>query len=179
LSQQNWTQTEASLPEKEPTMPPFWTRIDDRLIHGQVTVGWRQHLRYRAICVVDDISAADPALGDVLRLAAPPGIDVTIYTQKEATSALAASPPVGKTLLLLKSPQAALALVEGGLSIPQLTVGNLAARPGSRRVLKSISLTAEHAAALDALAARGITITFQPTPGDPPVDWLTLCKKSP
>ena len=155
-------------------MPPtFWTRIDDRLIHGQVTVGWRQHLRYDAICVVDDVAAADPALRDALRLAAPAGVVVHVYTTEEATSALAASPSE-RTLLLLKSPQTALALVEGGLSLSQLNIGNLAARPGSVRVLKSISLTVEDVAALDALDARGIAITFQPTPDDPTVDWRAL-----
>lgn len=158
-------------------MPPtFWTRIDDRLIHGQVTVGWRLHLRYRAICVVDDSTAADPALRDVLCLAAPASVEVNVYTAKEAAGALAASLPDG-TLLLLKSPQAALSLVEAGLSLPHVTVGNLAARPGSRRVLKSISLTAEHAAALDALAARGSAITFRPTPSDSPVAWAALRRR--
>jgi hypothetical protein len=44
-------------------------------------------------------------------------------------------------------------------------------------VLKSISLTAEHAAALDALAARGSAITFQPTPADPPVEWAALRRR--
>ena len=153
--------------------PIYWARIDGRLIHGQVTVGWRQHLRYEAICVVDDVAAVDPALRDALLLAAPAGVAVHVYTTKEAANALAA-PPSDKTLLLLKSPQTALDLVEGGLSLSRLNVGNLAARPGSVRVLQSISLTGEHVAALDALAARGIEVTFQPTPGDPPVDWQTL-----
>jgi mannose/fructose/N-acetylgalactosamine-specific phosphotransferase system component IIB len=80
-------------------------------------------------------------------------------------------------LLLLKSPQAALTLVKASLSFPRLTVGNLAAGPGSVRVLKSISLAPEHVAALDALAARGVEITFQPTPDDPPVDWHTLRRR--
>ena len=153
--------------------PTYWARIDDRLLHGQVTVGWRQHLRYRAICVVDDVTAADPALRDALRLAAPAGVAVHVYATKEAASALTASLP-DNTLLLLKSPQTALDLVEGGLPLSRINVGNLAARPGSVRVLQSISLAGEHVAALDALAARGIAVTFQPTPGDPPVEWGTL-----
>jgi PTS system mannose-specific IIB component len=153
-----------------------WVRIDDRLIHGQVTVGWQQHLRYRAICVVDDVAATDPALHDVLRLATPDDVALYVYTTKEAADALAPSPP-DKTLLLLKSPQTGLALVEGGLSLSQLNVGNLAARPGSVRVLQSISLTVEDVAALDALAARGIAITFQPTPDDPAVEWQALRRR--
>jgi len=160
-------------------MPPtFWTRIDDRLIHGQVTVGWRQHLRYDTICVVDDLAAADPVMRDVLRLATPSGVALHVYTVQEAAHALA-TPASDRTLLLLKSPQAALALAdaEAGLPLSRLTVGNLAAGPGSVRVLKSISLAPEHVAALAALAARGVEITFQPTPDDHPVDWQALRRR--
>jgi mannose/fructose/N-acetylgalactosamine-specific phosphotransferase system component IIB len=60
--------------------PTFWARIDDRLIHGQVTVGWRQHLRYNTICVVDDLAAADPVMRDVLRLATPSDVALHVYT---------------------------------------------------------------------------------------------------
>jgi mannose/fructose/N-acetylgalactosamine-specific phosphotransferase system component IIB len=158
-------------------MPPtIWARIDDRLIHGQVTVGWRQHLRYQAICVVDDLSAADPVMRDVLRLATPDGVALHVYTLQEAAHALA-TPASDRTLLLLKSPQAALAVVKAGLPLSRLTVGNLAAGPGSVRVLKSISLAPEHVAALDALAARGVEITFRPTPDDHPVDWQALRRR--
>ena len=159
-------------------MPQLWARVDDRLIHGQVVVGWRQHLRYQAICVVDDAVRADPVLCDVLRLATPSGVALYICTTEEAArcATLAASQS-DKTLLLLKSPQVALRLLDEGLSLSQLNVGNLASAPGSVRVLGAISLTRAHAAALDALDARGVDITFQSTPDEPAVPWETLRRR--
>jgi PTS system mannose-specific IIB component len=153
--------------------PTRWTRIDDRLIHGQVVTAWRQHLGYQAISVVDDTMAADPYLSDALRLAVPPGVAVDIWTVRHAVEALSELPAV-ETLLLLRSPQVALTLIQAGLSLARINVGNLGAQPGSRRVLKSISLTAPQAAALDALAAHGVDITFQVTPDDPPVSWSKI-----
>jgi PTS system mannose-specific IIB component len=159
-------------------MSQLWARVDDRLIHGQVVVGWRQHLRYHAICVVDDAVSADPILCDVLHLATPPGVALYICNTKEAPAvAQRAASGSGKTLLLFKSPRVALSLLDGGLPLRQLNVGNIASAPGSTRVLRAISLTPDHAAALDALAARGVAVTFQPTPGDPPVPWQTLRKR--
>ena len=165
-----------------------WVRIDDRLIHGQVTVAWRQHLCCDEIWVVDDALAVDPFLQDALRLATPPDVVLHVYTIEEATSAWegndAPGPPAGNSstaprevLVLLKSPQAALALVERGVPLAQLNVGNLAARPGSRRALKSISLTGEQIAALDHLAERGIAILFQPVPEEPPLEWCSLRRR--
>jgi len=153
-----------------------WARVDDRLIHGQVVVGWRQHLRYDAIYVVDDQVGEDPFLRDVLRLSAPPGVTVCVYTIAKAVVVLTASMP-DRALLLVKRPQTAVALVEGGMHLPHLNVGNLAAEPGSVRVLRSISLTLDHVAALDALSGRGVRITFQPTPDDPQVSWHTVKKR--
>lgn len=174
-----------------------WTRVDDRLIHGQVTVAWRQYLDYDRICIVDDSVRADPFLQDVLLMAAPPGVYANVYTIQEAITALkgvaitaprAATgfklplPLLGqdkaffphKILLLVKTPQTALALFQGGVPITHLNVGNIAAGPGRKRVFKSTSLGPEHIAALDALAELGVHITFQLTPDDTRTDWQRI-----
>jgi mannose/fructose/N-acetylgalactosamine-specific phosphotransferase system component IIB len=160
----------------EDAMPLCWVRVDDRLIHGQVVVTWRHHLRCDAIHVVDDAAAGDPYLHDALRLAAPAGLAVEVHTIGEAVDVLTASLP-GRVLLLVKDPRTALALVEGGVAISHLNVGNLAAASGSRRVVGAISLTPEHAAALDALAARGVRITFQAIPDDLALDWSAVRRR--
>jgi PTS system mannose-specific IIB component len=155
----------------------IWTRIDERLIHGQVITAWRQHLGYKAICVVDDAVAGDPYLSDALRLAVPPGIEVSIYTVREAVDILK-KPPNVEMLLLLRSPKTALALVAAGVSLSAINVGNVASRSGSKRILKSISLTAAQARMLDALAESDIEISFQVTPDDAPIGWRKLRRRA-
>lgn len=156
-----------------------WVRVDDRLIHGQVTVGWRQHLRYEQIWVVDDGVAADPVLRDVLYLGAPSDVKVEVFGIEDAAAVLIEG--LGQRprhcLLLLKSPAVALALVERGMALARLNVGNVAASPGSRRAHKTVSLTADQGAALDALAARGIEIAFQQTPDDAAVGWDVIRRR--
>ena len=158
--------------------PTLWVRVDDRLLHGQVTVAWRQHLQPDEIWVVDDPVRADPFLSNVLCTAAPAGVAVRVCSVSEAIRAWAAHSlgPCARLgiLLLVKSPQVALALAEGGLVFPHLNVGNIAPVPGSRRVFRTISLAPEHIAALDALTQRGVSITFQLTPDDSRVDWQAV-----
>jgi PTS system mannose-specific IIB component len=166
----------------------IWVRVDDRLIHGQVTVGWRQYLRYAEIWVVDDPARGDPYLQDALRLAAPEGVEVRVYDVGEAVAAWTLLGQMGTAkavttnqgggiLLLVRSPEATLALVEGGVSLQRLNVGNLGSRPGSVRAFKNISLTPAHVEALDALAARGVRITFQLTPEDAQADWQDVRRR--
>jgi PTS system mannose-specific IIB component len=178
----------------------IWVRVDDRLIHGQVTVGWRQYLRYADIWVVDDQAGGDPYLQDALRLAVPDGVGLRVYTVREAL-ALEWPPPEpspmhttaegptwrlpggqgglvgGRVLVLLRSPEIALALVEGGVPMTRLNVGNLSSRPGSVRAFKNISLTPAHVEALDALAQRGVCITFQLVPEGAQADWSSVRRR--
>ena len=189
----------------------IWVRVDDRLIHGQVTVGWRQYLRCDEIWVVDDLAREDPYVQDALRLAAPEGVEVRVYGVEEAgalewpplsppralyggeeencapsAGARSSLSPVvwkgegwggGQVLLQVKTPEAACGFVERGMPLERLNVGNLASRPGSVRAFKNISLTPAHVGALDALAARGVCITFQLAPEDARADWQAVRRR--
>jgi len=160
-------------------MGPLFLRVDDRLIHGQVTVGWRQRLRYRELWVVDPALARDAAMREVLCAAAPSGVRVRVYDVPEALAALGGTEgsPSEPCLILVRAPEVALALVEGGTPLSQVNVGNLSPRPGSRRVWRTISLTPDHAAALDALAERGIEVTFQLAPEGARAAWSALRRR--
>jgi mannose/fructose/N-acetylgalactosamine-specific phosphotransferase system component IIB len=164
-----------------------WVRIDDRLIHGQVTVGWYQYLRYREIWVVDDALRGDTYLWDALQLAAPAGVEVRVMGLEEAVEAMAEEetpkvrsrgrPTVGAVLVLVRDPEGVLALAKGGVLLDRVNVGNLGSRPGSVRAIKNVSLTESHVAALDALAERGIEVFFQLAPEDARVEWETVRRR--
>jgi PTS system mannose-specific IIB component len=79
----------------------------------------------------------------------------------------------------VRSPETALALAEGGVPLKRLNVGNLSSRPGSVRAFKNISLTPAHVEALDALAERGVRITFQLAPEDAQADWGAVRRRLP
>lgn len=152
-------------------------RVDDRLIHGQVTVGWRQHLHFDTICVIDDTLAADPFLADVLRLSAPTGIAVYLSTIPNATNTLNKIKG-NRTLVLLKTPQIALKLHQAGLHIQTLNVGNIADAPGRKRVYKSISLGPAEIAALDELTRQNVQIFFQQTPEERAIPWNDIKRQA-
>ena len=60
------------------------TRVDARLIHGQVAVRWTKVLLAKKIVVIDNKSAADEFLKELLLLAAPNGVEVKVWNEQEA-----------------------------------------------------------------------------------------------
>lgn len=146
------------------------SRIDQRLIHGQVCLGWVPVLDVERIVVADDAVAADPFERDILGDAAPEGVEAAVLAVGEAAAALAEEGTEGKrTLLLVRSPAVMLSLMEHGLRIPAANVGGLHFREGARRFLDYVFLTPEDVAALLALAARGTRLAAQDLPGSPEV----------
>jgi len=53
-------------------------RVDDRLIHGQVVAIWLKALGARRIVILDDRTAADDFLREVITYAAPREVPVEI-----------------------------------------------------------------------------------------------------
>lgn len=152
-------------------------RIDDRLIHGQVVAVWVKHIRIDRIIIVDDGVAKDPFMQEVLRLAAPPGIKVDVRTIQEAIATLGeGSPQRDRTMVLLKSPQAARLLFDGGVRFNHLNVGGIGAGPGRKSVFKNISMSDEEKEILKSLVKDGVRITLQTVPGEQCVDFSSLMK---
>lgn len=142
-------------------------RIDDRLIHGQVIAVWCKHRPFSRIVIVDDEVAADPFMQEVMRLAAPPGLRVDVLSLEEATRRLPQDPhPRETTMVLLRSPQVALRLYEGGVRYTALNVGGLGSGPGRRPLFRHIAASEQEIAALKALADQGVDITFLTVPGE-------------
>ena len=61
-------------------------RVDDRLIHGQVVVGWVQALGVQRLVLVDDQVAANEWERELYRLSVPAGLAVEFASVDEATN---------------------------------------------------------------------------------------------
>src|SRR2546426_3067440 len=59
-------------------------RIDDRLIHGQVVVGWGQPLHVSFIVLVDDEVSGSDWEQDLYRMGVPPQIEVVFASVDQA-----------------------------------------------------------------------------------------------
>ena len=142
-------------------------RIDDRLIHGQVIAVWCKHRRFTRILIVDDGVAADLFMQEVLSLAAPPDLQVDVLSIEGGIDTLSQDAPNrGTTMVLLKSPQAAKQLHDGGVRYSALNVGGIGNAPGRRNIFKNISASEEEIAIFKYLMEQGVEITLLTVPGE-------------
>ncbi len=150
-------------------------RVDDRLIHGQVIAVWLRSIGADRIVIVDDRTAADEFLRDVLLLAAPPGVPVEVHAFEEGRSRLSelAREP-GRVMVLVRSPRTALELRRAGVPIDVLNLGGLGAAPGRRGLYRTISASPEELGALRDLEALGTRVEIQIVPDDRPVAFASV-----
>jgi PTS system mannose-specific IIB component/fructoselysine and glucoselysine-specific PTS system IIB component len=140
-------------------------RIDDRLIHGQVVVGWGQPLNVSFIVLVDDEVRSSDWEQDLYRMGVPPNIEVRFASVDEAARELAvweADPRVG--ILLVGDIDTAVALAERAPQVRRFNVGGVHHRTGRTERLRFVYLTDDEARKLRALVARGVDVTAQDVP---------------
>jgi PTS system mannose-specific IIB component len=150
-------------------------RIDDRLIHGQVVAGWLRALGAKRIVIVDDATARDEFLREVLTLAAPQGVPVEVLGLADGAARcleLASSPePV---IVLARSPRTIVALRQAGVPIEVVDLGGMGAGPGKRRLHKTISVSPDDLASLRLLEEMGTRVEIQIVADDRPIPFRSL-----
>jgi PTS system mannose-specific IIB component len=150
-------------------------RIDNRLIHGQVAVTWKNHIGADKIIVTNDKVAADPIQKMALPLAAR-GSTVLVLSVAECIQ-YAKDHPNETMFVIAKYPSDALQILESGVEVKDVNVGNAAPINGTtyKMVDKSIAATAEDAVIYRKIAAmRGNKLISHLTPANEPRDFLKL-----
>ena len=147
-------------------------RVDERLVHGQVLVGWVPHLGARRVVVADDEAARSPLARAAMTLALPPGVEASVEPVGAVDwAALARSPePVLVVLRGVAEVEAALAAGLTPERAPVLNLGNVHYAQGRRRVTPSLFLSGAELEGLRRLAAAGFRIEARAVPLDAPID---------
>jgi mannose/fructose/N-acetylgalactosamine-specific phosphotransferase system component IIB len=152
-------------------------RVDDRLIHGQVVAIWLKALNAKRIVIVDDRTARDEFLREVITLSAPPGVPVEVLDVESGTQRvldLVADPePV---FVLVRTPIVALHLREAGVEFPLLNVGGLGAGPTRKPLYRNISANPEELEAMRRLESMGTSVELRIVENDRPVAFRSVDK---
>ncbi len=144
-------------------------RIDDRLIHGQVVVGWGQPLDIEFIVLVDDAVAQTDWEQDLYRMAVPPDMDVYFHTAADVIPALASYRADHRAGILLTGDIATMRRLVDGARVDTVNVGGIHSRPDRVQKARYVFLSADEERALRELAASGAKVTAQDLPGARPV----------
>ncbi len=140
-------------------------RIDDRLIHGQVVVGWGQPLNARFLVLVDDLVASSDWEKELYRMAVPPEMEIYFADVASAVrdhAKYASDPRPG--ILITGDIASMLRLVKGVKAIGSVNLGGIHHRAGRAEKVRYVFLTPDEENQLRALEASGVEVTAQDVP---------------
>lgn len=141
-------------------------RVDDRLIHGQVTQGWAGSLKPDRLVLVNDTVAQSRWERELYEASAPEGIRVSVLGMDEASGAIEGWLTEGEDLLVLvDGPKDALCLREAGVAFDYLNVGGLHYREGRTKVLPYVCVDDADVRAFKLLQEQGVEIECADVPG--------------
>ena len=147
-----------------------FSRIDDRLIHGQVVTTWVNLYKIEQIIVLNDAVATDQTQKNILTMAAPQGIKVVAFGIEKFGEVLKKTEITRRTMLLFTNSIDVLRTVNLGVKIDQLNVGGMRFQAGREQLSKALSVTPEERQAFKELLAKGVEVTVQMVPNDEKVN---------
>ncbi|NIP59594.1 MAG: PTS transporter subunit IIB [Gemmatimonadetes bacterium] len=159
-------------------MPILLYRVDERLIHGQVVVGWGSELRPDRYLVVDEDLARSEWEQELYLLGLPDGVTARFVSVDEARERLDEwRASADRSVLLTRDVETMLKLARGGvLSGERVNLGGIHHGPERSRVLSYLHLDAEDRDRLRKLRDEGVEVTARDLPGSPGVSLSSLLK---
>lgn len=141
------------------------TRIDDRLIHGQVMTAWVHETKGSEIIIVDDEVAQDDFLKMIINSSAPKGITVEIFSQVEAVNFFNKSESNQNNIIILaKTPQVIEYLISQNIKIDSVNVGGMGARKDRFKLFRNISVNEEEMNSFKNILNENVDVFVQVTP---------------
>lgn len=139
-------------------------RLDDRLIHGQVVVGWGQPLNVGFIVLVDDEVRNSAWEQDLYRMGVPSTIEVVFASIAEAERQLSAWEDDARVGILLAGDIDTMAALAATGQVKRVNIGGVHHRAGRSERLRYVYLTDDEAGKLRRLASNGVEVTAQDVP---------------
>lgn len=150
------------------------SRIDERLVHGQVGVQWVGFSNANIVVVVNDEVSTDEVQQNLMEMVLAEGIAIRFWSVQKTIDTIHKASERQKILLVCNSPADFRKLVEGGVSITQINVGNMHYAEGKKQIAKTVSVDAKDISDFNALKALGVSCAIQGVPTESATDIFTL-----
>ena len=140
------------------------TRIDNRMIHGQVATQWSSYLGANLLLVANDKVAADSMRQGLMDMAAPTGAQTRYFTIEKTINVIGKAADRQLIFIICENPQDVVKLVEGGVPIKKVNIGNMHMAEGKRQVAGVVAVDDADVAAFRRLQELGVKLEIQKVP---------------
>lgn len=143
------------------------TRIDNRLVHGQVGVTWTKTIGANLLVVADDAASEDALQQQLMSVTAKSsGAGIRFFSIQKTADIIGRAAPNQKIFIICKTPHDVRRLVEAGVELKDVNVGNMHFSDGKRALSKKVYVDDRDMEDLKFLASKGINVFIQDVPGD-------------
>ena len=143
------------------------TRVDFRLVHGQVAARWTRTLAATKIIVIDDGTAKDPFMQKLFSMTAPAGSKIFVYTIKQAIEKWNKNKfGKGPIIVIFKDIASAKKAYDAGFQYESLNIGQVPKADDRVQAYNTVCLSETELDTLINLSDSGVEVYFWPTPDD-------------
>jgi len=143
-----------------------FARVDNRLVHGQVGMVWANTMGANIVVVVDDEVVNDPVQQELMRMTVSTNkLPIRFWSVQQTIDTIWKASPSQKIFIVAKTPKVMRKLVEGGVPIKAVNIGNMHTSPGKRQFKTAyVYVDDDDMADIDALKAKGVQMSIQVLP---------------
>ena len=150
-------------------------RVDDRLIHGQVTVAWGAWLSPDLIVLANDEVAETEWKREMYSSTDSMGVRIRIVPVDAFTAEASAGQWEDvRTLVVVESPRDLLRLVKAGVRVEEANIGGMHFADGKREVLPFVYVDESDVQAMGELIGLGVKLEARDVPQAAPADVWAL-----
>lgn len=146
-------------------MGVVFTRVDERMIHGQVMSAWAKVLSIDEVILVNDKVVHDDFQKSVMEISVPTGIELRIVSVDDAYEILSHADFDGsRTMVLFRDLHDAVRMVDKGYTFDSIDIGGIYHKEGKTEYAKALSLDQNDMKDLRMLLDKKIDVFFQVAP---------------
>lgn len=143
------------------------TRIDNRLVHGQVGVTWASTIGANLLIVVDDEVAKDEIQQKLMGITADTyGFGIRFFSIEKTIAIIEKAAPHQKIFLICRTPDIVRKLIEGGVPLNDVNVGNMHFSEGKKQISSKVYVDERDLDDLRFIKRSGVNLFIQDVPGD-------------
>lgn len=150
------------------------TRIDNRLLHGQVATLWTNTIGANLILIANDEVSTNEMRQGLMNMAAPNGVATRYFSIEKTIEVIHKAADRQKIFIVCETPQDVVKLVEGGVPITKVNIGNMHMAEGKRQVATVIAVDDSDVAAFKRLQELGVELEIRRVPTESTEDLSKL-----
>lgn len=144
------------------------TRIDNRLIHGQVATMWSSTVGANLLLVANDEVANDSFRQGLMDMAAPSFAQTRYFSIEKTIKIIHKASDKQQIAIICENPQDVVKLVEGGVPIKEVNIGNMHMAQGKKQISKAVCVDEDDIKAFTRLNELGVKLEIRRVPSESP-----------